>query len=159
MYGWLRNWNWTIKKAGKVHSPHTWFPRDEIISASVSNRHKGFLYLTSTIVTNELETTSWMLLNLEWTSGIVSSWNFDLSLLNRKCSTFFDEDLMNLFIVFTEEDDLIKFLIERIASNVLDYSREALILSQLLEVNGIIGREILVFWFYACELVNEAKWA
>lgn len=64
---------------------------------------------------------------------------------------------MNLFIVFTEEDDLIKFLIERVASNVLDYSREALILSQLLEVNGIIGREILVFWFYACELVNEAK--
>lgn len=55
------------------------------------------------------------------------------------------------FLVLTEKDDLIKFNIEGIAGDVLDDSRETLVLRQLFEVNGIVGREIFVFWFNACE--------
>lgn len=55
------------------------------------------------------------------------------------------------FVVLSEEDDFIKFLIELIAGDIFDDCWEALVLGQHLEVNGIIGREIFVFWFYACE--------
>lgn len=53
------------------------------------------------------------------------------------------------FLVLTEEDDFIKFLVERIAGDVLDDGGEALVLGHRFEVNGVVGREILVFWFYA----------
>lgn len=57
---------------------------------------------------------------------------------------------MNL-IVLTEEDDLIELLVEWIADDVLYDRRETFVFSQHLEVNGIIGREIFVFWFNACD--------
>lgn len=68
--------------------------------------------------------------------------------LDRKRATVFDESLMD-FLVLAEEDDFIKFLVERIAGDVLDDGWEAFVLSHRFEVNGIVGREILVFWFYA----------
>lgn len=55
------------------------------------------------------------------------------------------------FLVPSKEDDLIKLLIEGVTGDVLDDGREALVLRHLLEVNGIVGREIFVFGFYACE--------
>jgi hypothetical protein len=67
--------------------------------------------------------------------------------LVRKSAIFFDESFMD-FIILTEEDDFIKLLIELIACDVLDNSRECFILGQILEVNGIVGCEIFVFWFY-----------
>lgn len=77
------------------------------------------------------------------------SWNRVECLgLDRKRATVFDECLM-YFLILSEEDDFIKFLVERIASDVLDDGREALVLRHRFEVNGIVGREILVFWFYA----------
>lgn len=59
------------------------------------------------------------------------------------------------FIVLTKEDDFIKLLIEWIAADVLDDCWEAFIFGQILEVNGIVGREIFVFWFYACKRKEE----
>ena len=59
------------------------------------------------------------------------------------------------FLVLTKKDDLIKFNVEMIAGDVLDDSRETFVLSQLFEMNGIVGREIFVFWFNACEKRKE----
>lgn len=70
--------------------------------------------------------------------------------LNRKRAIFLEQNLMN-FLVLTEKDDLIKLHVEGIAGDVLDDSRETLVLRQLFEVNGIVGREIFVFRFNACE--------
>lgn len=70
--------------------------------------------------------------------------------LVRKSAILTDKSLVNLFVL-TEENDLVdRFLAERIACDVLDDGRETLVFDQHLEVNGIIGREIPVFWFYAC---------
>jgi RNase P/RNase MRP subunit p29 len=55
------------------------------------------------------------------------------------------------FFVLTEEDDLIKFHVEGIAGDVFDDGRETLVLRQVFEMNGIVGREIFVFWFNAWE--------
>lgn len=70
--------------------------------------------------------------------------------LNRKCAVLLEQNLMNLSVL-SEKDDLIELHVEWIAGDVLDDSRERLVLRQLFEVNGIVGREIFVFRFNACE--------
>lgn len=72
----------------------------------------------------------------------------NLLALDGKRTTVFDERFKYFFIL-TEEDDFIKLLIEGITSNVFYDSRESFIFSQHLEVYGIVGREIFVFWFNA----------
>jgi hypothetical protein len=62
------------------------------------------------------------------------------------------------FAVLSEKDEFIKFLIERIAGDVLDNSWKTFVFSHHFEVNGIVGREIFVVWFYAyCGVKEKIK--
>lgn len=78
--------------------------------------------------------------------------------LSRKCTILLNQNLVDLCFL-TEKDDLVDWniWIKVIGRDVLDNSREALIFSQLLEVNGIIGCEIPIFWFYTYADKNIQK--